>query len=450
MRFFKHNLTLLELVITLAVLAALTAAVFSMGTESIDKIRYDRTIREGRNIQSAVWNDEPGGHCFLSDMGRLPQFSPAFSAKSGATLNELFDYNTMKNVGSREIKLNKNEILGHLMGTPRVKDIDLNWVNGNWNNIIPDIKITCGWNGPYITSFSNKQLDGWGREWLMLGNDGKYDVAPKTEKEIWGLRSYGSDNQYQVSGTILTDNKSPFSEDIIFPFITPGLPDGDKPNPPATLIINLLCEDRLSPNHSISAPEFVDPLTLTKIEKRDPQKTYLLGSLIKEDGVVYRCTAVCGEPATSGGYPVSVTPPVFGYDWRTMYQDSQILWERHIPAPKHVNNFLIAQVTPFVSTDRASVRSNLSMIRYEADANYENSIHVTAIGNGPKCTRTGLNRYIYEGLLPGKRKIFAVAYYTTTGEINGYMALNILQSEITEVNIKPGVNEITLILRSKE
>lgn len=463
-------LTLLELVITLALLAALTMVVFTMSGDMLEEGRYERTARSAEQIRHAIWNDVQGERCFLSDMGRLPCVKE--NSKSGQRLQELFKLNgTNRNLLNRSFDISPNDYRNYLdlanhFWRQEIDGGNLVWrETSEWQYWLPEFSMRSGWGGPYVSSKNLRELDGWGREWRILDRDGNdvtndnADNLPANNTPIWGVMSYGSDNLKE--GKVTTNHESDipaFSNDIVEPaFKTRYYTTNAAEKPlPVELQIHILCEDpntgRLYKPELPSAKLEIGP----NYSAREQSYPYSVGNQVLENGVVYRCAAVSGDPGEARSAALATSSINLGYALYDRYPDSCIYWERHIPAINHLNAIRIMQVIPEVDVALNQNRPRFEVTRY--DRRDDGSVNISVSSNSAMNytpTRYG-NTFSYmpnttnvkavNQLLPGKRKIWAMGYFKLSTNI----AVNCLQSEVMEVNLKPGVNEITLILKETQ
>jgi prepilin-type N-terminal cleavage/methylation domain-containing protein len=143
--------TLLELVVVLAILAIVTALATREISYVQDQQRFDASQRGLQAIQEAVLGSPddrlPDGtrtvSGFVSDMGRLPRV--VLTSDNDPTLRELW-VNTQPDV----------------------------WFDFRpATNVDLEVRVPCGWRGPYIRlPFGSAALrDGWGNPFLLLSSD---------------------------------------------------------------------------------------------------------------------------------------------------------------------------------------------------------------------------------------------------------------------------------------
>ncbi|MEM9419132.1 MAG: type II secretion system protein [Planctomycetota bacterium] len=145
-----RGLTLLELIVVLAILAALGTVMVTQTTGLADETRYTQTARTLEGIQDAVIGRSvargedptavlPG---FVSDMGRLPQ------ATADLSLAELWD-------------------------TSLFADADLYAVR-TLAGLDDDLQMASGWRGPYVRLpvGTSDLRNGWGRAYDLFDEAG--------------------------------------------------------------------------------------------------------------------------------------------------------------------------------------------------------------------------------------------------------------------------------------
>ena len=138
----QRGLTLLELIVVLAILAALGTVMLTQTTSLTNEARYEQTVRTLDQLQDVVIGRQPvGGEDptgippgFVSDMGRLPE---AVAAGTDFTLAELWD--------------------STLFSTTLFAVRDL-------TSLDSDLQMASGWRGPYVRLpvGADDLRNGWG------------------------------------------------------------------------------------------------------------------------------------------------------------------------------------------------------------------------------------------------------------------------------------------------
>ena len=201
MRFCRSTdiraMTLLELVVTLGLLAALaTLAVSSLdGLDS--RSRMDTTERRLDMIERAVVGDKTRTGRFFEDMGRYPVVQ---EIAEGRLLSELWTEPTDAgtDIGYREEYLNGGSIWS----------VDSS--RSFYSELPSSVTLFCGWNGPYLDNGHDELYDGFGNEFLLSQEAspdptepadwwGSTDAGVQAGDDIRGVISYGADQA--VGGT---------------------------------------------------------------------------------------------------------------------------------------------------------------------------------------------------------------------------------------------------------
>ncbi|MEM8669111.1 MAG: hypothetical protein AAGG48_16430 [Planctomycetota bacterium] len=190
----RHALTLMELVVVIAILAA-TATAAAVATERVLlKKRNEITAQTLTSFRRSVLGrfghtetiasisttaDAPSVDGFIADMGRLPV---AVGNDPSTQLAELFS----------------NPLA--------VAPYGLKTFPGD-----TDVSLSCGWRGPYLDLpvGGTRLLDGYGRNMVLLSADagGVPKVAVEGEA-VFGMTSLGSDGQ-----TGIVNSELPLAED---------------------------------------------------------------------------------------------------------------------------------------------------------------------------------------------------------------------------------------------
>ncbi len=191
---FRFGLTLIELVVVLAILAAVTTAA-SVATErvllqkrseltmqTLDAFRRSLLGSYGQGESISTVSSQGGPPAidgFIADMGRLPV---AAGLDPATQLAELW------------------------LQPPGVAAYGPQVAPGD-----PEVTLACGWRGPYLELpiGGNRLIDGFGRGMLVLTRDAAGQPRPATDGEtVLGLTSLGSDGQLGVTGEL------PLAEDL--------------------------------------------------------------------------------------------------------------------------------------------------------------------------------------------------------------------------------------------
>lgn len=192
----RRGLTLMELVVVLAILVA-TATAATVATERVLYQRRFEITREtldslgssvlGKSETAVVGKPTTEVDGFIADMGRLPV---AIDADVGLRSAELWT-----NARSMQPYARKQSAID------------------------PDIWLSCGWRGPYVSLplGGTSLVDGWGRPILPLMVDGFGTASLATvDQPIAGWLSYGSDGTEGMS----IEMPLPNSQDLVKPLWT--------------------------------------------------------------------------------------------------------------------------------------------------------------------------------------------------------------------------------------
>jgi hypothetical protein len=193
-------MTLVELVVTLSILVALASVAIVSLDGLNDDSRYSETRRRGAMVLEVVNGDAPGDPgAFPADMGRLPAVA---SAVRGAELAELFYSSDAFSA------LDPSELYGERVYSNPATD----WAGGasgatfNFSSATKNVRLQCGWRGPYLALTVSKFRDGWGNDWWFETTDDdtwtgtpSWSETPLVGKTVFGLMSTGKNGQVDSS-----------------------------------------------------------------------------------------------------------------------------------------------------------------------------------------------------------------------------------------------------------
>jgi prepilin-type N-terminal cleavage/methylation domain-containing protein len=276
--FKRSGFSLIELMVALAILAAVTTVALRSVSKLQDQARYTNTTGSLNNIQAAIigpanqhWPDgSPQVTGFVADIGRLPNFLISGSDPLGANgdpFNELLQPNSIP-------------VYSFLTSASD-----------------PSIKIGVGWQGPYLRLGAGPTYirDGWGNSFLAYDNSGN---PATTGNPIYQIASAGT-------------NTAPYNIPVSVP--SPTIVSGGGFVPTATLtgrITMNLATDLVGPNNgNQSGPA--------------PNITYTpaSGSPVSQAVSIWVCyfgPQVVGGVASVVEVPVEVystTPPIATTTW---------------------------------------------------------------------------------------------------------------------------------------
>lgn len=229
----QSGLTLLELLVVLTILVALsTVAITSTGGVA-DQARYEATQRTLENIRDAVigpanLRDTDGTLLytgFVADMGRLPQ---AAADGSNFTLAELWQ--------------NVNGIEPYLVRQASGANVDVPTEGDT------DVYVATGWRGPYLRLSPGHAglLDGWGHS-FQLRTSVPADVTASGEA-VASVHSFGAngsenvlDDGYDLDVGVSFDDETAASLDVTVQILqangSPAPPPAN--GSPASIIVRL-------------------------------------------------------------------------------------------------------------------------------------------------------------------------------------------------------------------
>lgn len=240
----RKAMTLIELVLSMTILAAIVSIAVISADDMGETNRYDETDRRGKLIQNAlVGFDTPR---FLQDMGRLPL------TLVDITYNDLYKATDRTDSNYETLIAYKKLFLAELIDLEadssltysfknalRMKkqecsiDIDLTKITSASSsstdepdeNDVPfdSVTIKAGWAGPYALSGSENMTDNWGKPWDIyhysddvdgLGTAGyKWATQFTTAESTPGTNYIDDTNDKIVLGTEIYGIRSIYNED---------------------------------------------------------------------------------------------------------------------------------------------------------------------------------------------------------------------------------------------
>ena len=221
--------TLIELILSLTILAALGSIVLTTLTEAEDLKRYEETENRGEQIQAAVLGTPAEPSRFLADLGRFPL---VVMEKEGCELMELYAESIMTNMALRYA----TRILTLDPARDHFSFGGLHDFAGTVNPLsVAAITLGAGWRGPYLTWRHETLTDHWGRPWELAA----YDAASQSldwrgvtasdvgSLEIRGIRTLGRDGVDEVEEDTSAPNTYPdeiqtftFSSNALYAAVT--------------------------------------------------------------------------------------------------------------------------------------------------------------------------------------------------------------------------------------
>jgi prepilin-type N-terminal cleavage/methylation domain-containing protein len=162
----RRGMTLLELLIVVAILAVLTSVAVTSTDVLLGQGRCDATRRNLTSVEEAVLGPADARQAdgtlsvtgFVADVGRLPVCANAVYARFG---------------------------LAELWARPST----LAWFGIRSPTDDPEVKVPCGWRGPYVRLPLGHDylLDGWGNSFVLLNTSGTAAELNQTIREVWSL-----------------------------------------------------------------------------------------------------------------------------------------------------------------------------------------------------------------------------------------------------------------------
>lgn len=231
MKMIRSNLTLLELVISLAIIAALASVLLDNFADMEIRERERQTLYRGEMVRDAMsgCHEKDGISRFLSDMGRWPKVTVETDS-SGNRLNErnlaqFYDRTVFYHNSETETMFSHNAdntLNQTVLGLPAAPVFT--------RYSFPKISMRVGWNGPYLNLLSTdgaKFTDGWGKPWKIITNfyfektgsalTPKYDAFvenPASTVEIEGIASLGADAVSGGTDAADKDHEFIFAHDL--------------------------------------------------------------------------------------------------------------------------------------------------------------------------------------------------------------------------------------------
>ncbi|MEM9643485.1 MAG: prepilin-type N-terminal cleavage/methylation domain-containing protein [Planctomycetota bacterium] len=179
----SKGLTLIELVVVLAILAALAGVAVRSLEPIADQARHESTQKDLNNIEQAYLNGSTTGGSnlsysgFLADVGRLPQ---SVGVDAERWLSELWENPGLPNYSIANFN-------------------DPNTTEDESSRTNNPILVASGWRGPYLLlpPGSNTLRDGYGRPMVCLNSSG--GVIAAAGAEIASVVSSGSNGLLDAS-----------------------------------------------------------------------------------------------------------------------------------------------------------------------------------------------------------------------------------------------------------
>ena len=476
-----QHLTLIELLISLGILAAVASVTLSMFEESTTQQRFKRTYEVGNKIREVInaRSRKDGASRFISDMGRLPV---VISTAEGMRLAELYNADAVDHATKWSSTETFNNNDSSLPTADSVLDFPDDFVA---------LKLPCGWAGPYFYNHKDQLFDGWNNEWQILGAD--YNIAASwgLDSFIYGVESLGSNDsldedswsgrrqkfKYNLSGTAAANNASLIvtivvkDDSALKPLIVAGtktksqtaqdwaanteykLNDEVKNGSFSFRCTNILISGKGKSSSAVPTwnTSAVGVFTLDKnivwqyygtaSDEADWRAdcVYSKNDKVKANGYAFICSRV---------RPVSGSlAPAFNTDYKDTTNDADITWQCIYPKPSTLSHLRVAVFMPRVSrTEKGIRRFMASRNNGTLTTDHANSISFSRTGFFDEMTTeaaswTAYNQVEIKNLTPGSRKIYAYGFFK-----EGSVYRNKRGSDVIDLELSPGVNRITVCL----
>lgn len=203
----RRGVTLVELVISLTILAMVASIALVTVAELGETDRYDETRRRGEMVQTAVLGTGEPFSRFMNDVGRLPIVVEDLSDNavvSGRALAELYDpnlHNLNDGDAANDIyRLVKRSVSVDYLFDGTAEDIEHPDLNGNMDPGDDEISMKAGWGGPYFLNTYGEFTDNWGGIWEVdTTGEGDWTTAPSAGAAVFAIRSSNLDYQTELT-----------------------------------------------------------------------------------------------------------------------------------------------------------------------------------------------------------------------------------------------------------
>ncbi|MEL7265999.1 MAG: prepilin-type N-terminal cleavage/methylation domain-containing protein, partial [Planctomycetota bacterium] len=183
----RIGLTLLELVVVLVILAALTGVAVQSLSPIADQARYESTQRTLENVRDAIQdrhlvNGSLDYSGFISDMGRLPV---AYNIGGVPQPLELWRSDLTSFGGTADL-------------VPyQIRQVEDPFIDTDADDVDHLVPVASGWRGPYLQLDPGSEflLDGYGRPMVSIADDNLLPPTPATSgSPIVNFGSTGADS----------------------------------------------------------------------------------------------------------------------------------------------------------------------------------------------------------------------------------------------------------------
>jgi prepilin-type N-terminal cleavage/methylation domain-containing protein len=201
----KAGMTLIELIITLSIMAAVASIALVTLSDMGATSRYEETERRGLAAQQAVigWPGEISR--FFNDVGRYPA---VLSTDNRKVLAELYD-SSLTSTSRYEALFLPITFTNALPGETTTELLEA----------VTNVTMGAGWRGPYLFNRNDTfrdYTDNWGRSWWVTTNE--YDVSSPdwTTNALLDALVYGVMSEGEGSdGYLAEDQVYPFYENSV-------------------------------------------------------------------------------------------------------------------------------------------------------------------------------------------------------------------------------------------
>ena len=208
----KSGMTLIELIVTLTIMAAVASIAIVTLSDMGATSRYEETERRGLAAQRAVIGQPGEISRFFNDMGRYPVVLDA--SDSSYALAELYDQEQIGDAYYRSI---------HLPATFTNARSELG--NSDLFDAVTNVTMGAGWRGPYLLNRDKRFTDNWGNGWIVTSSN-DYDpssegwtASAETGNPITGILSEGMGSD----GYLAEPQVYPFYENSVFGYLDVNL-----------------------------------------------------------------------------------------------------------------------------------------------------------------------------------------------------------------------------------
>lgn len=441
--------TLIELVIVMAVIAAVAGLTLGGFADNLAQDRQRETAARGAMVREALTGgrDPDGVSRFLNDMGRWPRVPAAAFATDGAgrELGELYDPAVFAwDNGECRMLMQYCGAGGRSLVKPELKNFGLEPAPGNG---LPDAvdmgqtMLRVGWNGPYINvpaAENPKFYDGWGNPWHAYDAAGAEIGGGNARAPIYGIASFGANNLDDESNgdTEYADCDQEFS-------LAPG------ENTLASLQVELRLRAREEPKGWKNFTALED-VKFAEIPAYTPGRQYDAGDVVKvAEGAVthyYQSAVKNNALAPFAGTEPDYQNPTPG--WRYAGRENGGVYEEwSLVNGVTVLLYAPAEIERGKLMDIGFFRFSKCGAQTDAPRRFRNDGSVLDDGGDPtpEVEFTGFSAARLSCLAPGRRPVCAAVYLETAGR---YPVL--FTAPLETAVLRPGGSHLVLYLERQK